>query len=147
MPADPKTELTLILKRTIAAPREQVFDAWTIPDLMRQWFCPDDTFSVSIAEVDLTVGGAFRIGMKHPNDEVAVAKGVYREIKRPEKLVFTWTWEHDPIDTLITVTLNDLGNATELVLKHEYLPTIEKRDDHAKGWNGCLAQLEKYLQR
>lgn len=136
---------TLILKRTIAAPRARVFDAWTTPELMCQWFCPDDTFSVPIAEVDLTVGGAFRIGMKPPDKEVRIARGVYREILRPERLVFTWSWEHDAMDTLVTVTFKETGSATEIVVKHESLPTIARRNDHAHGWSGCLRHLEKFL--
>ncbi len=147
MPLDPTSGTILILKRVIAARRERVFDAWTQPDLMREWLCPDDSFTVAIAEVDLKVGGKFRIGMKPPDAGVHVAKGVYREIRRPERLVFTWSWEHDPIDTLVSLTFTDLGDATEVALKHERFPTTEHRDDHAKGWNGCLGHLEKFLHR
>lgn len=141
----PKPETVLLLKRMIAAPRERVFDAWTRPELMRMWLCPSERFSVAIAEVDLKVGGTFRIGMKPPDEDVHIAKGTYRAIRRPELLVFTWSWEHDPIDTLVTLTFNDVGGATEVVLKHEKFPTLEQRDDHAEGWNGCLSQLEKFL--
>lgn len=142
---DPKTETALVLKRTISAPRAVVFDAWTNVNQIRQWFCPDDSFSVAIAEVDLRIGGSFRIGMKDPNQVVRVATGVYREIKKPERLVFTWSWEHDSIDTVVTLTFKDLGDATELMLKHENLQTTERRDSHAHGWNGCLQHLETFL--
>ena len=145
MPGESKSETTLILKRTISGPRGRVFDAWTSPDLIRRWFCPDESFSVAVAEVDLRVGGAFRIGMQLPDKSVHTARGVYREIKRPEKLVFTWIWDHDPVETLVTLTFNDRGASTEIVLKHEFLQTIEKRDKHAEGWSGCLAHLEKFL--
>ncbi len=145
MTAEANADAILILRRTISAPRDRVFDAWTSPELMRQWFCPDDSFSVAIAEVDLQIGGTYRIGMKDPNETVRIAKGVYREIKKPERLAFTWSWEHDSIDTLVTLTFTDLGDATELTLKHEYLPTVQHRDSHAQGWNGCLQHLEKFL--
>jgi len=145
MADESKPQTTLVLKRTIAAPRARVFDAWTSPNLMRLWFCPAEDFRVDIAEVDLRVGGAFRIGMKPPGREVRIARGVYREIRRPEKLVFTWSWEHDPIETLVTLTFHDLGTATEIVLKHENFPSISQRDDHAHGWTGCLDHLEKVL--
>lgn len=147
MADDPKATLTLVLKRTIAVPRARVFDAWTTPEVMRQWFCPNESFSVDIAEVDLRVGGTFRIGMRRPDNKVHVATGIYREIRKPEKLVFTWSWEHDPMDTLITLTFNDLGNTTELVLKHEALPDVPRRDDHEHGWNGCLNHLDGFLSR
>jgi len=143
----PKAEGTLVLKRTFRASPSRVFEAWTSPDVMRLWFCPDETFSVAIAEVNLIVGGTFRVGMRRPDNEVRIATGTYREIKKPEKLVFTWSWEHDPIDTLITLTFRDLGNATEFELKHEFFPSVKQRDDHAKGWNGCLQQLERLILR
>ena len=145
MAGDPNAEATLILRRTISAPRDRVFDAWTSPELMRQWFCPNEKFSVAIAEVDLTTGGKFRIGMRNPDRQVRIATGMYREIRKPERLVFTWSWEHDPMDTLITLTFHDLGNATEIVLKHELLPTPKHREDHAHGWEGCLGHLEKFM--
>ncbi len=147
MTADSKPETTLILRRSIAAPRERVFDAWTTPELMRQWFCPNDTFSVAIAEVDLRVGGKYRIGMEDRNHVVRIAKGTYREVDRPERLVFTWSWDHDPVETLVTLTFIDLGSATEITLKHEFLATVERRDDHAHGWTGCLLHLETFLLR
>lgn len=145
MATDPKTAAALVLKRTISAPRERVFDAWTSPQLIGQWFCPGENYSVAVAAVDLKIGGAFRIGIKDMHQTIRMATGTYREIKKPEKLVFTWSWEHDPMDTLVTLTFNEMGNSTELTLKHELLPTPEKREDHAHGWNGCLQSLENFL--
>jgi uncharacterized protein YndB with AHSA1/START domain len=147
MEKDTKAEATLVLKRTVSAPPSQVFKAWTSPEQMRHWFCPEDGFSVAIAEVDLRIGGSFRIGMKNPKNQLHIATGTYREIQQPERLVFTWSWEHDPIETVVTLSFTDVGNATELVLKHELLQTVKRRDDHARGWNGCLQHLEAFLLR
>jgi uncharacterized protein YndB with AHSA1/START domain len=145
MPVDPKTTAALILKRAIPAPREKVFDAWTTPELIAQWFCPGENYSVAIAEFDLTVGGAFRLGIRDPKGDIRIATGIYIEIQKPEKLVFTWSWDHDPMNTRITLTFHKVGDSTELVLKHELLPTPEKRDDHEKGWSGCLQHLEMFF--
>ncbi len=92
--------------------------------------------------MDLRIGGKYRIGIRHPDNSLHVATGTYREIRKPERPVFTRSWEHDPTDTLVTVTLNDLSVRTEMVLKHEALPTLASRDSHEKGWTGYLAQLE-----
>lgn len=145
MTNNPNPAAALVLTRTIQAPPERVFDAWVSPELIAKWFCPGENYSVAIAEVDLAIGGAFRIGIKDPQGRLRIATGQYREIQHPEKLVFTWSWEHDPMDTLITLTFNGAGNSTQLVLKHELLPTPEKREDHARGWNGCLEHLEIFL--
>ena len=140
--------LTLTLTRTYAAPREAVFRAWTDPDALKQWFGPTDEFTTPIAEVDLRMGGRYRIGMQSPDQEdLHIVGGVYREIEPPEKLVFTLSWEEgiDVGETLVTVEFRDLGGSTEVVLTHERFPSEEARDKHHEGWSGCLDRLPKAL--
>ncbi len=147
--ANAKVETNLQLKRTFAAKRERVFRAWTEPADLRQWFAPSDEYSMPIAEVDLRVGGKYRFGMKPPKTDVPyVAFGTYREVRFPEKLVFTWSWENPDAnvgETLVTVEFRDLGDSTEVTLTHELFPDEKSRDDHNKGWNGCLDRLAKLL--
>ncbi len=73
--------------------------------------------------------------------------GVYREVRPPERLVYTWRWEAQPEleETLVTVEFHDKGEATEVILTHAYFPTAKARDDHNRGWNGCLDRLAKLL--
>lgn len=82
-------ETTLQIKRTFAAPREKVFQAWTDPAALKRWFGPSDDFSTPVAEVDLRVGGRYRIHMKSPDGQPHTVHGVYREVTPPAKLVFT----------------------------------------------------------
>lgn len=143
-----RSEITLDLTRTFDTPREEVFRAWTEPEALKQWFAPSDAFSTPVAEVDLRVGGNYRIGMKPPDkDDLYIVGGTYQEIQPPEKLVFTLSWEQgvDVGETLVTVEFRDLGDSTEVVLSHERFPTEESRDKHAEGWNGCLERLAKFL--
>ena len=148
----PDVETTVRITKTITAPMEQVFKAWTDPDILKRWMAPDASFSVPIAEVDLRTGGSYRLGMLSPGESAPfVVGGVYREVRPPEKLVFTWVWEHpdgsapdpstDAKEMLVTVELRDLGGSTEVVLTHEFHPDQHSRDEHAKGWEGCLNQL------
>lgn len=138
---------TLRLQRTFAAPREAVFRAWTDPRALKAWFAPDDAFRTPVAEVDLREGGRYRIVMLAPDGERHTVHGVFREIRAPERLVFTWAWESWPPsqETLVTVELREVGSQTELTLTHERLPSVEARDKHAEGWNGCLDRLPKAL--
>ena len=143
-----RSDISLTLTRTYAAPREAVFPAWTEPEALKQWFGPTDEFTTPIAEVDLRVGGRYRIGMQPPDQEdLHIVGGVYREINPPEKLVFTWSWEEgmDVGETLVTVEFRDVGGSTEVVLTHERFPSEEARDKHNEGWSGCLARLVKAL--
>jgi uncharacterized protein YndB with AHSA1/START domain len=110
---------------------------------------------VPLAEVDLRVGGTYRIQMKAPDGELHTVGGVYREVAAPEKLVFTWAWEagggcgdsenEQPAETLVTVEFREKGQSTEVILTHELFPNTESRDKHDEGWSGCLARLEKVV--
>jgi uncharacterized protein YndB with AHSA1/START domain len=84
-----------VIKRRIAAPRERVFRAWTEAEHLQRWFFPSvDGEAVPQAEVDLRVGGCYRIIMYAPNGNItAMVGGTYHEVHPPEKLVFSWVWE------------------------------------------------------
>jgi uncharacterized protein YndB with AHSA1/START domain len=141
------TELSLRLTRLIRADREAVFRAWTEPEAMREWFCPEGG-TVESAESDLRLGGRYRITMRMP-DRVSVATGVYREIEPPSRLVFTWSWEEGEGpkggETVVTVELAERGKATELQLIHEGFATADARDGHEQGWSSALSRLEASL--
>jgi uncharacterized protein YndB with AHSA1/START domain len=135
---------TLEVRRVINAPRERVFDAWTKPEEMKRWKAPGPLVSSKV-EVDLRVGGQYRVHMREPTGVEHRAVGVYREIDRPRRLVYTWTWEDDPsvTDTVITVEFHERGAATEVVLRHDGLVAPEQRARHEEGWVGCLVKLEQ----
>ena len=144
---DAKSQTTLQLRRTFAAPREKVFRAWTDPQELKKWFGPEG-YSTPIAEVDLRAGGKYRLGMmKLPQGEVLYVVGTYREIRPPEKLVYTWSWEAQPElgETLVTVEFRDLGRSTEVMLTHELFPNEKARQQHEKGWSSILDKLAQIL--
>lgn len=134
----------LRVSRTFSAPRQRVFDVWTNPDHLSQWWGVDKDFSPTIAEVDLRVGGRYRLGMTAPDNSVHIAVGEFREVTPPEKLVYTWSWEQgmpgatEMNDTLITIEFIDKGDSTEMILTHELFPTEELRDQHIHGWESML---------
>lgn len=134
---------TVEVRRTIRATRQRVFDAWTKPEEMKKWSAPGPMVA-PLAEIDLRVGGGFRVHMRGPDGIEHRVVGVYREIDPPKKLVYTWMWESKPgaADTLVTVEFLDLGDRTEVVLRHTGFPTTAERDNHEKGWLGCITKLE-----
>lgn len=87
-----RSETTLRLTRTLKAPREKVFWAWTTSEALKSWYGPEGWTTPS-AEVDLRVGGGYRIVMKGPQAEEIILSGTYREVQPPERLVYTWQWE------------------------------------------------------
>ena len=132
----------LTLCRTIDAPVETVYAAWTNPDVMRKWFAPGD-LSVARAVVEAEEGGAFLVEMRGANGERHVTRGVYREVVPNRRLVHTWRWEGSEVESLVTVELEPAaGGATRLTLTHSRFADAEDRDQHERGWTGCLAKLE-----
>ena len=139
-------DLTLTVRQRYPASRERVFDAWTNPEILKQWFSPEGVTNPSV-DVDLRVGGAYRVEMLTPDDRRPVAVGTYKEIDPPKRLVFTWAWEDeaDPAhtgETLVEVEFFALGQETEVVVTHGGFPNVEGRDGHEQGWKSCMVCLE-----
>jgi uncharacterized protein YndB with AHSA1/START domain len=146
-PTSPETALQI--RRTFAAPRQKVFEAWTEAEKVTQWLCRvSKEHSTKLLELDVRVGGRYRLEVTTPEGSHMLLSGRYLEVKPPDKLVLTWEWEGDPDFGATVLTLDFLarGNSTELVLTHERFPNKERRDRHAVGWNGCFDQLEELLQ-
>ena len=143
------SETTLQIRRTFAAPRQKVFEAWTHAEKLTKWLCRvTEQHSTKTLELDVKVGGRYRLEVTTPEGNRYLLSGNYREIQPPEKLVFTWSWEGDPDfgETLVTVEFFTQGNSTEVALTHERLPSSKARDQHAMGWNGCFDRLAELLK-
>lgn len=134
--------LELELSRTFRASREEVFTAWTTAEGLKRWSAPGEA-QVAVAEVDLRVGGRYRIDMQGPDGTIYRVTGVYRLVDPPKKLVYTWRWDHAPDDpeTLVTVDFLDRQPGTEIRLLHTGLASEESRKRHRDGWEGCLEKL------
>lgn len=148
----------LELRRVYSASPTEVFQAFTDPSQLREWFHPPGGSSPS-AEIDLRVGGQFRVAMKPPfarargrlaRDEVVYCVGTYLEVQPPHRLVYTFDWEGlYPVlcgDSVVTVEFHDTGGATELVLRHERLRRGAHRAFHSVGWRSSLRALHRVFE-
>jgi len=134
------TTKTLEIRRTIRAPRQRVFDAWTKPEELNKWHAPGP-LTTPHAAVDLRVGGTYTIHMRTPEGKDHIVSGTYRVVDPPRRLVYTWSWKERPIDSIVTIEFHERENATEVVLRHE-LPSEDEAGKHEQGWIGCLVKLE-----
>jgi uncharacterized protein YndB with AHSA1/START domain len=143
-----RKDRTLVITRVLDAPREIVFAAWVDQDQAAQWWGPKGFTSITCT-MDAQVGGMWRRVMRSPDGIEYRARGIYREVVPPERLVFTYAWERNPDygehETLVTLTFTDLGRRTELTLRQEGFETIAGRDDHYGGWSGCLERFAAFL--
>jgi uncharacterized protein YndB with AHSA1/START domain len=139
---------TLRLTRSFPVKPAEVFRAWTEPEQFRRWFGPPGGSTPS-AEMDVRVGGEYRIEMKPPVGRTMYVVGTYLEVEPWERLVFTFGWERMPLvkpePTRVTVELRDLGDSTELVLTHEQLRNRRLRAWHNFGWTNNLGHLARLL--
>jgi len=151
----------VIVKKIIHADPERVFEAWTKPELMNQWYVGGK--GTASTKVDLRVGGSYTNTMhiemdehscKGCNSEVGATapkgsiqsflhEGTYLEITRPTRLVFTWN-SPSVQNTVVTVDLRAVELGTEVTITHE-LQSQEACESHQGGWTYALEGLAKYL--
>ena len=134
------------IERTFAATAEDVFDAWTSPEVMRRWFHPASDWETPEAEVDLRVGGKVRVVMRKPDGTEAEAHGEFTLIDRPYRLVMTWTFDDEPSnEQLIELSFSESEGSTTVLLVNTGISTDARRDAQDWGWRGCLEQLGRVL--
>jgi uncharacterized protein YndB with AHSA1/START domain len=137
----------LTVTRVFDARRETVWDAWIDFNHAAHFDGPPEHPMKSMRS-DLRVGGAWRNVMRHEDRELPQS-GVYREIKAPEVLSFTFAWEDSGSrgpETLVTVTFEDVSpGKTRLTLQQGVFPTTQIRDGHRQGWNRALAAFQQFV--
>jgi len=138
---------SLTLNRSYPVAPEKVWRAWTDAEAVKKWWGPGPGEPVSAAELDVRVGGRFRIVFGGPDGKAHECAGVYREVVPNRKLVFTWCWPNTTPEriSVVTIEFKELKGKTELTFKHEQLFDEKARDDHKRGWSGLLDKLERFL--
>ena len=147
----------LVIERTLKASPERVFDAFTDPDQLKKWWWPNG-FTCPAAEVDLRVGGRYRLAMEWPGSIPAEAQfshymsGEYYEIDRPHRLVMSGRAVNDEqgeiFATLIEVTCEARDGGTALTMRQSYfepMPPAEAMAGAEQGWSEQLDKLEGLL--
>jgi uncharacterized protein YndB with AHSA1/START domain len=140
------TDTALTIVRTIHAPRETVWSAWTSPERLTRWWWPQ-RFHTEYA-VDLRVDGVYRFRTSEvPGIGVLNLTGRFEAVQPPALLTYTWRWESsDEHESRVAVDFLDRVGRTELRVHHEGLSTSEERENHVTGWNDCLDRLEVYAR-
>ncbi|HEV2111730.1 MAG TPA: SRPBCC domain-containing protein [Gammaproteobacteria bacterium] len=136
--------VTLVVRQTVQAPPREVYAAWTEPAHLKEWWGPEGVACIG-AEMDLRVGGAYRIGNRFPDGKVIWLAGSFEAIEPPRLLMYTWGVEPAPATERVTVRFEARGNGTEVIVTHERIASPALRDMHRQGWEGCLVGLADYL--
>lgn len=138
---------SLTLTRHYPVAPEKVWRAWTDAETLKKWWGPQPGEPVSAAELDVRVGGRFRIVFGGPQGTEHECAGTYKEVTAPRKLVFTWHWPRTTPErvSLVTIEFRAAGKGTDLVFRHEQFSSEEARDGHLRGWTAALDELQTFL--
>ena len=138
---------SLTLTRRLHARPEKVYAAWADPLNLVQWFAQTQAKPGSLkAELDVRVGGRYRISWSDEKGEHFEVGGVYREVVPNARLVFTWAWHSTPErESLVAISIKAEGERTLLTLHHAQFADQTACDAHERGWSGMLDNIEKLL--
>lgn len=136
---------TLQLSRLIPAEPDRVFRAWTDPKEIRKWWGPTGVKCLS-AELDLRIGGQFRIANGLPDGSIVWISGSFEQIERPHLLIYSWILENEnPTTERVEVRFDRNGPGTNVTITHERIATQALSEQHRQGWIGCMDGLVEYL--
>jgi len=156
-----------VISRTFDVPRELMFRVWTDPEHMQRWWGPKG-FKVFHSKMDLRPGGSYHYGMRSPDGQDMWGKFVYREIVKPERLVFVDSFSDEkgnvtrhpmrlawPLEMLSTISFTvERGRTTVTVRWLPLNATAEEINTFEEGfismqqgWGGTLEQLAEYLAK
>jgi len=137
----------VVIERTFDATIDRVYQAWTDPEQLVQWFKGSPETKVLKAEADPRPGGTYRITIGTPG-EPWVLFGTYLQATEPNLIEFTWLWEEatmEPRETIVKVELEAQGDQTKLTLTHSNFSNDQSFQAHGAGWNGVLKTLASFL--
>lgn len=136
----------LIFSRLLRAPRELVFDVWTKPEHLANWWGPDG-FTLTTHEMAVKPGGVWRFMMHGPDGTDYPNKVIFTTVKRPERLEYKQSGEDDmeDINFSVTILFEEDGKNTRLTM-HMLFPTAEELQRVAREF-GAIEGAEQHLQR
>lgn len=136
---------TLTTRRLIAASPERLFEIWTDPSQIQNWWGPSGV-DCPFAEVDLREGGKYRIANRLDDGSVIWITGEFEAVEPPNRLIYTWRTDRTP-DSIerVTVQFTRRGDQTEVSVVHQLIEDEETLQSHESGWQGCLDGLSEYV--
>ena len=139
-----KSERELVVTRTINGPARIVFEAWTKPELFKQWWVPKSMgMFLRSCEMDVRVGGGYRLAFGHDASNPAEFFGRYLEVTPHSRLVWT-NDEGGDGGPVTTVTFEEKGGKTLLVM-HELYPSKEALDAAGTGAADMMSETFEQL--
>jgi len=139
------TKNSLFIETIIHGSVENVWEAWTNPGVIMKWFGSDPKGEVLRAELDVRPGGRFEVTFKDSDQTEHTCSGIYNEVKKFNKLTFTWHWKSEPsVESFIVLLLTEDGKSTNMQFEHMNFGSGSKHN-YIKGWESTFLKLEQLL--
>ncbi len=136
---------SVFLETTFKSSLERVWEGWTNPALIMNWFGSDPNGKVLKAELDVRPGGSFELTFQDSDLTEHTCYGIYHEVQAFSKLTFSWQWKSEPgVESFITLLLTPEGKYTRMQFEHSKLGGGSKHN-YAKGWQTTFAKLNRLL--
>ena len=140
-----KADDSIHLDTIIHAPIQAVWNAWTHPGLILQWFGSDPNGVGISAHVDLRPGGSFEISFRGSEGIAHTCFGVYKEVAAFSRLIFSWEWKSEPgVESRVTVLLTPEGDHTLMQFEHAHVGS-KSAHNYKAGWRDTFVKLERVL--
>ena len=137
----------LEIRRSYPVSPEKVWRAWTDPEALKKWWGPSPGEPVSVADLDVRVGGRYRIVFGGASGTEHEVTGVYQEVVPNRRLAFTWVWPRTTPDreSLVTIVFKAAGAGTQIEFRHAGFFDEKVRDNHQRGWGTLLDRLGNFV--
>jgi uncharacterized protein YndB with AHSA1/START domain len=138
---------SVFIEKTFNSSIEQIWEAWTNPDIIINWFGSDPNGKGLKAVLDVRPGGCFEITFQDSDLTQHTCSGIYGEVQVLNKLTFSWKWNNEPgVESFVILLLTSYRNSTRMQFKHKDLGSGSKHD-YAKGWQNTFSKLERLLDK
>ena len=135
----------VVIERIFDAKVELLWETWTQPKYIEQWFGSDPFGTVQKVDIELTIRGKFRIQFSDSDKSVHVARGEYLNIDKYKNLKMTWEWEREPNQiSELNVDFISMNDKTKVILTHSNL-VFETVHNYELGWNGAFNKIENKI--
>lgn len=142
-----KEKATVSIETTIEATIEEVWQAWTDPTCVRQWFGSDPNGKVLSANLDVRPGGHFEVTFLDSDGTEHTCSGKYDSVKRFSRLSSSWMWKSEPgVVSFINISLIPFDTGTRMIFIHSNLGN-ESKHDYFIGWQSTFSKLKKLLEQ
>lgn len=139
------------LRHSFAISKQKLFTLLSTPHYMEQWFSPDETIAVKVVNHDFKKHGLYHLQYTQADGSQQNVHGQFLQIDPPDTICFSWQWlapdSYGDSETLVTWSLSEQKNNTELLVVHERLPDAEYLQRHHAGWLGTLDRLQTCVER